>query len=182
MVVFKVEFVISCLWKKAGFLSFYFVPWRRTDAQTCIRFMASRIWSRWWAELRASSLISVNFNSFSLSSLFNCRMISASASVHSQILKENQTQNRLSGEARGLGKGMILLKAELQNIHQVQKKFLAAGKTNSKGEFCQHSFIGSKLKTATSHFIFLSCFLKFKNSLVLWNKKWSSELPGGWYG
>lgn len=56
---------------------------------TCMRFMASRIWSRWWAELNASSLISVSFSSFSLSSFFSCRIISASASVHSHSLHKH---------------------------------------------------------------------------------------------
>lgn len=59
-------------------------------ALTCMRFMASRIWSRWCAELRASRRMSVNFSSFSLSSLFSWRIISASASVHSQILKRSR--------------------------------------------------------------------------------------------
>lgn len=115
---------------------------------TCIRFMASRIWSRWCAELRASSRISVNFNSFSLSSLFNCRIISASASVHSQILKKETSTKSAVGEARGLGKAMVLLKAEMQyypagteiiccwqNLEKRKKSF-----TNSS------TFIGSKLK------------------------------------
>lgn len=110
--------------------------------------MASRIWSRWCAELRASSRISVNFSSFSLSSLFNCRIISASASVHSQILKKETSTKSAAGEARGLGKAMILLKAELQyypagteiiccwqNLEKMKKSF-----TN------RNTFIGSKLK------------------------------------
>lgn len=77
------------------FVCFSILFLESTSAPTCIRFMASRIWSRWWAELRASSRISVNFNSFSLSSLFSCRIISASASVHSQILKKET--NKISG-------------------------------------------------------------------------------------
>lgn len=54
---------------------------------TCMRFMASRIWSRWWAELSASRRMSVNLSSFSLSSFFSWRTISASASVHSHSLQ-----------------------------------------------------------------------------------------------
>lgn len=54
---------------------------------TCMRFMASRIWSRWWAELRASRRMSVNFSSFSRSSFFSWSTISASASVHSHRLR-----------------------------------------------------------------------------------------------
>lgn len=62
---------------------------------TCILFIASRSWSSWWAELRASRRISVNFISLSLSSFRNCMTVSASLSVHSEILEkiENQTLN-----------------------------------------------------------------------------------------
>lgn len=65
---------------------------------TCMRFMASRIWSRWWAELRASRRMSVNFSSFSLSSFFSWSTISASASVHSHSLRFGIKQG---GRTRG---------------------------------------------------------------------------------
>lgn len=54
--------------------------------QTCMRFMASRSWSSWCAELRASRRISVSFISFSLSSLRSCITVSASLSKHSDNL------------------------------------------------------------------------------------------------
>lgn len=69
---------------------------------TCMRFMASRIWSRWWAELSASRRISVNLSSFSLSSFFSWRMISASASVHSHSLRPGLHIGRRRGSPQGL--------------------------------------------------------------------------------
>ncbi len=69
---------------------------------TCMRFMASRIWSRWWAELSASRRMSVNFSSFSLSSFFSWRTISASASVHSHSLQPGLHTGRRRGSPRGL--------------------------------------------------------------------------------
>lgn len=130
MVGFKGRFVFIIT--KSGndivFLSLLFAP-ARWSALTCIRFMASRIWSRWWAELRASSRISVNFNSFSLSSLFSCRIISASASVHSQILKkETNTKSVARRETRGSGKAMLPLRLNCDIIQQLQR-FCAASKT-----------------------------------------------------
>lgn len=56
------------------------------SSPTCILFMASRSWSSWWAELSASRRISVSFISLSLSSFRNCMTVSASLSVHSEIL------------------------------------------------------------------------------------------------
>lgn len=64
---------------------------------TCMRFMASRIWSRWWAELRASRRMSVNFSSFSRSSFFSWSTISASASVHSHSLQFGIKQGGRTG-------------------------------------------------------------------------------------
>lgn len=54
--------------------------------QTCMRFMASRSWSSWCAELRASRRMSVSFISFSRSSLRSCITVSASLSKHSERL------------------------------------------------------------------------------------------------
>lgn len=90
-------------------------------ALTCMRFMASRIWSRWCAELRASRRMSVNFSSFSLSSLFSCRIISASASVHSHILKRRRKIGRRLKETS-------LLQA-VSLLHIKEQKMAAAGKT-----------------------------------------------------
>lgn len=52
-----------------------------------MRFMASRSWSSWWAELSASRRMSVSFISFSLSSLRSCITVSASLSKHSDSLR-----------------------------------------------------------------------------------------------
>lgn len=71
---------------------------------TCMRFMASRIWSRWWAELRASRRMSVNFSSFSRSSFFSWSTISASASVHSHSLRFGFINRE---ERRGWGGGVV---------------------------------------------------------------------------
>lgn len=71
---------------------------------TCMRFMASRIWSRWWAELSASRRMSVNLSSFSLSSFFSWRTISASASVHSHSLQMGLHTGRRRGSPQQLYK------------------------------------------------------------------------------
>lgn len=72
---------------------------------TCMRFMASRIWSRWWAELSASRRMSVNFSSFSRSSFFSWRTISASASVHSHSLQSGLHTGRREVGASLRGEG-----------------------------------------------------------------------------
>lgn len=64
---------------------------------TCILFMASRSWSNWWAELSASRRMSVSFISLSLSSFRSCMTVSASLSIHSEILgKEGDTDGTSS--------------------------------------------------------------------------------------
>lgn len=69
----------------------------RESGLTCMRFMASRIWSRWWAELSASRRMSVSLSSFSLSSFFSWSTISASASVHSHSLQPGLHTGRRRG-------------------------------------------------------------------------------------
>lgn len=80
---------------------------------TCMRFMASRIWSRWWAELSASRRMSVNLSSFSLSSFFSWRTISASASVHSHSLQRGLHTGRRRG---------VTLKGHTKHSHNPESK------------------------------------------------------------
>lgn len=78
-------------------------------APTCIRFMASRSWSSWCAELRASRRMSVSFISLSLSSFRSCMTVSASLSMHSEILGgkgrclvHNSSENIFPGSSQTL--------------------------------------------------------------------------------
>lgn len=90
---------------------------------TCMRFMASLIWSRWWAELSASSRMSVSLSSFSLSSFFSCRMISASASVHSHSLRPRHTQGGGGREGGG---------SHLRGFHRYNQR-RASGSLRERG-------------------------------------------------
>lgn len=84
---------IFIVWWDGQLLTHWHILWYlRWPFLTCILFIASRSWSSWWAELRASRRMSVNFISLSLSSLRNCMTVSASLSVHSEILGKNEKE------------------------------------------------------------------------------------------
>ena len=162
-------------WKINNILNLSSLFLEGVSALTCIRFMASRIWSRWWAELRASSRISVNFNSFSLSSLFSCRIISASASVHSQILKKETNTKSAVGESRRIRKSSASFKAELQYYLSSYRSYLLPATPKEKEkEFYKRQHI-HRFKTENSSCLFplilSSYFLNFKNNPLLLNTK-----------
>lgn len=67
---------------------------------TCILFMASRSWSSWCAELSASRRMSVSFISLSLSSFRSCMTVSASLSMHSEMLGGEALLRRTAQSSR----------------------------------------------------------------------------------
>lgn len=133
--------------------------------------MASLIWSRWWAELRASSRMSVNFNSFSLSSLFSCRMISASASVHSQILGKEMNTKLVVRGGQGIRKNKASLKGWTVILSSRYRNYLLLARPRQKRKSFTHShtFTGSKLETVTTFSFNLSFIFSevWKQSIIL---------------